>query len=214
QTEMGSFNFASSTNNPLDSGDGYANAMLGVFQTYTQTTGRTVPLAYYWQVDAYVQDSWKVSKRLNIDVGLRFVHQGPNKENSGTNSNFYPSLYTQASAPSVYQYGCGAALVNGNCPSGQNKALNPLTGALANASLVGTVVPNSGNVVDGMHVNGLTGNGEYFQYPFLALAPRLGFAWDVFGNGKMAIRASTGKFYNREGVSVAGNSSPPVIFTP
>jgi hypothetical protein len=187
---------------------------MGVFQTYTQATGRTVPLAYYWQVDTYVQDSWKVSKRLNVDVGVRFVHQGANKENSGTNSNFFPSLYTLAGAPSVYQYGCKAALVNGNCPSGQNAALNPVTGALANASLVGTIVPNSGNVVDGMHVNGLTGNGEYFEYPFLALAPRLGFAWDVFGNGKMAIRASTGKFYNREGVSVSGNSAPPVIFTP
>jgi hypothetical protein len=33
---MGSFNFGSSTNNPLDTGYGYANALLGVFQTYTE----------------------------------------------------------------------------------------------------------------------------------------------------------------------------------
>jgi hypothetical protein len=37
--------------------------------------------------------------------------------------------------------------------------------------------------------------GEYFKFtPFVA-APRVGMAWDIHGNGKEALRASTGTFY-------------------
>jgi len=104
--------------------------------------------------------------------------------------------------------------VNGNCPSGQNAAVNPLTGAISFPALVGTIVNGSGSVVDGMHVNGLTGKSDYFTYPMLQFAPRFGIAWNVRGDGKTAIRASVGRFYNRGNVSTAGGAAPPVIFDP
>jgi hypothetical protein len=38
--------------------------------------------------------------------------------------------------------------------------------------------------------------GTYFKFPYLVAAPRLGMAWNVTGDGKTAIRASAGIFYN------------------
>src|SRR6185369_15076975 len=43
----GNFNFGSSTNNPLDSGYGYANALMGIYQTYTEATNRAVSNAHW-----------------------------------------------------------------------------------------------------------------------------------------------------------------------
>ena len=36
-----------------------------------------------------------------------------------------------------------------------------------------------------------------FTVPSVALGPRFGFSWDVFGNGKTALRGGFGRFFNR-----------------
>ena len=82
-TYYGNFNFGSSTNNPLDTGYGYANALLGVYQTYTEATNRAVPNAHWTELDWYVQDNWRVSQAAStIDYGLRFVHESPVTDDS------------------------------------------------------------------------------------------------------------------------------------
>ena len=209
----GIYNFASSTSNPIDTGSGYSNALLGVFQTYTQSTNRIQPALHFWQIEWYGQDSWRVTPKFTIEAGLRFVHQGAPNDTSGTSSDFYPSLYTVGSAPVLYLPGCKVALSSsGACSSANQVAINPLTGAQTYNALVGTVL--QGSVIDGMHVGGLTGNNHYFNYAPVNLAPRLGFAWDPFGDGKTAIRASGGIFYNRASLGIAGSGSPPAIYTP
>ena len=209
---MGAYNFASTTSNPLDSGNGYANALLGNYQTYTQSTNRYIPQSWQYTVDFYIQDSWRVTKRLTAELGLRLDHMGAPFDQSNTSSNFFPNLYTTASAPALYRPGCKVALsATGTCSTANLVAINPLNNSQTFYALQGTVVPGSGNIVDGMHYNP---SGAYWSYPFINAAPRLGLAWDPKGDGKTSIRASAGVFFNRTGIQIPGLGSAPVVFTP
>ena len=49
-------------------------------------------------------------------------------------------------------------------------------------------------------------DGWYYDLPIVSYAPRVGLAWDVFGDGKTAVRASGGIFYNF--VNTASTSTP------
>ena len=204
-TYYGNFNFGSTTNNPLDTNYGYANALLGVYQTYGEASNRAVPNVHFTEIDWYVQDSWRMSKHFSIDYGLRFVHESPVTDNSGTYAGFYTQLWDPKKAPVLYRQGS---------LNGKSVAVNPFTGQTTFASLIGTIIPGSGNPVDGMNIDGLTGQSDFYTFPYLGLAPRFGFAWDPKGNGKMVIRASGGVFYNRSTNNVPGSGAPPVVYTP
>ncbi len=73
----GNISFANDTNNPLDTSFGYSNAAVGVFSTYAQTS--RWPEGAYLAInhEAFVQDNWRVSRRLTLDYGVRFIHQAP-----------------------------------------------------------------------------------------------------------------------------------------
>src|SRR5262249_28856711 len=62
----GNFNFGTDTSNPLDTGNAYANAIMGVYDTYTESTNRVdyapVTRIYEW----YGQDHWRVTNRLTV----------------------------------------------------------------------------------------------------------------------------------------------------
>ena len=203
----GVLNFGSNVNNPLDTGDGYANALLGVFQTYTEATNRLLPNPHFTEVEGYVQDNWRVNRRLTLDIGVRWYHVALMKDDSNSYSGFYPSLWDPKKAARIYR----PATVNG-----KSVAIDPLTGNTTFAALANTLVPGSGDPVNGMHINGQTGNGDFAKFPFLVFSPRIGFAYDVFGDGKTAIRGSFGTFYMRPNANyVQGQrGAAPTIFIP
>ena len=208
---FGTLNFANDSNNPLDSGFGYANAALGVFSSYAQAS-RFIEGQYVYNNDEfYIQDNWKVTNRLTLDYGVRFVHQQPQYETTGQAANFLPEEYSRAAAPLLYVAGCA----NGVYPcSGTNRqAMNPVTGQFLgpNSTLaIGAIIPNSGNTTNGLFVAGQGIEKTAFKWPFLAPAPRFGMAYDLTGEGRMVLRGGGGLFFDRP----SGNSVFAQVLNP
>jgi Carboxypeptidase regulatory-like domain len=186
----GSFNFSpDSLNGVNNTGNGYANGLLGYVDSYSQATARAVFNVAYWNAEFYIQDNWRVSSRLTLDIGVRFYHQTPQVDINKTFSNFVPANYTKAAAPRIYIPGTSA---------GKRVAIDPGNGTVAPVAYIGLYVPNTGNPADGMQILGVNNVplAPYDQSP-LALAPRFGFAYDLTGDGKTALRGGFGIFYNR-----------------
>jgi hypothetical protein len=198
---FGYIDFGNSTNNALDTGFGYANAAVGVFTQYLHQEKFVEGSMVYDNTEFYLQDNWKVSNRLTLDYGMRFTRQQPQHDQFQQMSNFFGNLWSASAAPSLYVPGCSNGAVT--CSGNTLNAKNPLTGQVITAAsgntqaLIGTVVPNSGNLVNGIRQAG-DGISEYsYVWPTLVYAPRFGFAYDVTGTQAMVIRGGVGLFYDR-----------------
>ena len=87
----GNFSFGTDTSNPLDSGYAYANAILGNYDTYSEATNRVDYAPITRIVEWFVQDHWKLTSRLSMDVGVRFTYALPQTPNNNNAGNFVPS---------------------------------------------------------------------------------------------------------------------------
>ena len=195
---FGSINFANDSNNPLDSGFGFANAALGVFSQYSQLSRWGEGAYTALNQEAYIQDNWKLKHGLTLDYGVRFVHQVPQYDGYQKSSNFLQDQWKASAAPALYVAGCA----NGVFPcSGTNRqAMNPLTGQFLgplSALAIGTIVPNSGSLTNGVFASGQGIADTNYTYPKLKAAPRVGAAWDVTGAQKFIVRGSAGLFFDR-----------------
>src|SRR5262249_2029252 len=193
---------------PLDTRYAYSNALLGVFRSYQESNTRVETNGRGNTLDWFAQDTWKATRRLTLDYGMRFTWYTPYTDKKNLAASFVPSLYDPAKAPRLYY----PTLVNG-----QRVGYDPATGATVPALLIGAIVPGSGNPADGMVQEGTPGFPRgMMNHQGVLFAPRLGFAYDVFGNGKTAIRGGIGVVYNaRERVLLNDVArTPPIQYTP
>lgn len=117
----GNYNFGDNSNNPLDTGFGFANAAVGVFNTFDQASGYVVGAYRYWNVEGYVQDTWRLTRRLTLDYGLRLAWYQPQYDSSLQGSTFMPSHFNAANAPQL--------LLNGRIVPGTGDPLNGIVQA-------------------------------------------------------------------------------------
>ncbi len=204
----GSYSFSNDGNNPLNTGDGFSNALLGSVDSYSQANNWPIGSYLFWDTEFYVQDNWRITRRLTLDYGIRFYHMPATVDNNHTIATFDPRFYNAAQAPVLYQPG----KVNGT-----SVAINPITGASAPAVYVGQFVPGVGNPADGSQIGGINGYpAGLYTTPTLSYGPRFGFAYDLFGNGKTALRGGFGMFKDRVQGNLTYNESgnAPVTQSP
>lgn len=205
---MGEYNFGRGGNNPLDTNHAFSNALLGVFQTYTEASNYRESFNRGTMSEWFAQDTWRMN-RMTFDYGARFLFYTPWWRPDGRSANFRPELYDPAQAPRLFQ----PAIVNG-----VRSALDPVTGQTLPAVYIGSFVPGTGNPANGMELGTDPNVPKSFRDTNPPqIEPRLGFAYDVTGDGRMSVHASAGLFHQaRLGGGQLGNiaGNPPFIENP
>jgi hypothetical protein len=131
----------------------------------------------------YGGDTWKIRRNVTLDYGARYSFL----RNAYTGNNEYGNWQ-----PSAYDPALGASPCNGEL-----LLQIGIQTCAADGFAGGTLGPN----------RALRPNNNHM------IAPRLGIAWDVKGDGKTAIRAGFGEFYMRDATAVleGGTNVAPFV---
>ncbi len=223
---QGAFSFAADTgfaNVPVNSNaganeaQGFANFLTGNanggFSQLSRDPITDIKMALY---EGYAQDDWKLNPRLTLNLGVRYAYYGQPWDANLLLSNFDPGKYDATKAPTIST--TGLICLTGTCSqAGSNVGL--ATTPNANADYAGI------NYINGLIYNGpsAANNNQASQFGNKVgasqkgnFAPRFGFAFDVFGNGKTALRGGYGWAYDSMPVSFYETTvfnNPPAVAT-
>ena len=165
----GSYAFSGAT------GDAFMDMLLGLSNSYSES--QAAPIRHYVNQtpSVYAMDTWKVTPRLSLQLGLRYDALPSAWERSNQVATFDPALYLSSQAPtwkasgSMDEFGPGFQTVNG-----------------------------SPFYLNGVRLAGQSGTPRgLVKNDYETLQPRVGFSEDLFGNGRTVLRGGFGTFYER-----------------
>jgi hypothetical protein len=177
---------AFSNGSTVSTGSALADMDLGRIASYAEVSATQggVPVGGYphekfawWALEPYLQDDWRVTKRLTLNLGVRFFYltRTHDKLKPPSDVQFRPNLFNGAlQAP---------LLADGNIA-----APNPATGQIYNGTTFG----------NGLVECGVSGVPQGCQDPTgVRPAPRFGFAWQPFSSPNTVVRGGYGMFYDQ-----------------
>ncbi len=183
--ENGSFRFLDGS----FTGAGIGNALLGLFNDYSELGGKPITPWVATSFDWFAQDSWKASRKLTIEYGVRHSIWPPWHSRWGSLAEFLPQFYDPANAPVVDPK--GGFIVRGDQYDG--------------IVLPGCKVPSEeGHRFPILH----TGQFDRLyhclpeglaQTHLMVFQPRVGVAYAL--TPKTALRAGIGMFANRTAIN-------------
>ncbi len=163
---------------------------MGQADSYTQPSKDTIPHLRYVNFELYVQDDWKVTPRLTINAGVRWSYFPSPTDSNNTLNNFDPLVFNPANAAVIDPLsGNMTGVTASGAPTSAATYTNGLifpTGTACSAAQA--IAPQVSCSPFGSRVNPNSNNNW---------GPRLGLAWDPRGDGRMAVRAGFGIFYDR-----------------
>ena len=163
-----------------------------------------MPEWVYDNLELYLQDNWKATRRLTLDYGVRFYYLTPQWDRTLQASTFLPDRYDAANAARLYRPVCIGAYP---CSGPSLRGMDP--------ALVGTTPPTFANTVESRFVGRLVNpvsDAQRFNGAFQAgqgiddtmqsgsafrVSPRLGVVYDLTGAGRTVLRGGFGIFYDR-----------------
>src|SRR6185437_12336336 len=130
---------------------------------------------------------------------------------------FDTGTYDQDKVGQLLFPACTAAVTSSGCAKANLIAINPETGKQYPFAQVGTFDPAS--YASGSYP---WSGAKFYKSSFwnrdFNLGPRIGFAFDVFGDGKMAVRGGFGMFYGRatstDNIGASGGGTGPTEVAP
>jgi hypothetical protein len=153
-------------------GDGYASFLLG-YPSGGQSNYAAYPFYRQWYIAPYIQDDWKVSNRLTINMGLRYDINEPITEK-------YNRL-DYAFDPNV------------TSPIGPMVANNIANLKLQIPAQYASLYSNLANLKGGMRFAGVNGNSPMpANIDWTGIQPRIGFAYRL--QDKLVMRGGFGQY--------------------
>ena len=202
-TTQGAFSFTNGGGTYTS--NSFSDFLLGLPQNYTELA---VQDHGYWNNvswASYVQDNWRATHRLTLNLGLRWDGVPHTYEANNRMGNFYPSLYNPANAAT---FDSTNHICSGSADPGCTGA-SPGLGSSPNSILAGVPLYLNGIGIPGRNgiPKGLVDNH------WAAFGPRLGFAYDLTGNGKTVVRGGFGIMYERIQGNDMYNAGPNIPFS-